>query len=190
MVRRRYRRPDFLWYARDNPTCTSPIRAHFVWFTLGIIVAVFFKCMVALFNPAYRRGEPIRWGLVSYTVVMFSLVTVGTAMRLGVQSISYIDNREFRGTVPGPIGYQGLIVPDAINVIQNVIFALNNWLADGLLVSSLFDTAFILLRCLTSARLALSLLCDLLYEPLGPRLPLPHVPWFIGCVFELSTNRR
>ena len=106
----------------------------------------FFQCIAALFNPVYRRGEPIKWGLVSYTVVMFSLVSAGTAMRLSVQSSSYIDNREFPGTesglLPGPIGYQGLIVPDAINLAQNIIFALNNWLADGLLVSFLLGTSF------------------------------------------------
>ena len=99
--------------------------------------------MTALFNPVHRRGEPIKWGLVSYTVVMFSLVTVGAAVQFYVESISYVDNRDFPGVrgvlPPGPIGYQSLIQPKPISVIQNVTFALSNWLADGFLVSFLFD---------------------------------------------------
>ena len=115
----------------------------FVWIIIGIVVVVFFKCMAALFNPIHRRGEPIKWGLVSYTMIMFSVVTVGTTMQSAVQSISYIDNREFAGAegifVPGPIGYQWFIDNKAVSFTQNVMFSLNNWLADGLLVSSSFD---------------------------------------------------
>ena len=111
----------------------------FVRFIIGIVIIVFFKCMAALLNPDYRRGEPIKWGIVSYTALMFSIVTVGTAAQFYVQSISYIDNREFSG---GPLEYQLAIYSEAINVIQNVAFALSNWLADGFLVSRLFDPAF------------------------------------------------
>ena len=116
----------------------------FVRLILGIVVVVSFKCIAALFNPIYRRGERVKWGLVCYTVVMFSLATIETAMTLDVQSISYIDNREFlaKGALPGPIGYQGILYPEAINIVPNVAYALSNWLADGLLVSSLFDVAF------------------------------------------------
>ena len=106
---------------------TSPVRV-----ILGIVVIVFFKCMAALFDPDHRRGEAIKWGIVSYTVAMFSLVTVGTAAQFDVQSISYIDNRGYHA---GPLGYQLAIYSEAINVIQNVAFALSNWLADGFLVS-------------------------------------------------------
>ena len=109
-------------------------------------IVVFFKCMAALFNPDHRRGEGVKWGLVSYTAVMFSIVTILTAINLDFQSISYIDNREYPGIngliPPGPLGYQQLIVPEAISIIPNVMFALSNWLADGLLVSSLFGTVF------------------------------------------------
>ena len=51
---------------------------------------LFLKCIAALFNHDHQRGEPIKWGLASYTVVMFLLVTIGTTIRLGIQSISYI----------------------------------------------------------------------------------------------------
>ena len=77
---------------------------------------------------------------------MFSLVTIGTVMQLNVQSISYIDSREFPGVKgvlhPGPIGYQGSVQAKTITVVQDIVFILNNWLADGCLVGSLFDVAF------------------------------------------------
>jgi len=104
----------------------------------GIIIVLFFECMAALFNPAHRGGEGIKWGLVSYTVVMFLLITVKTAMNLDVQSISFIDNREFPGTeevpTPGPYGYLWLVSLRAIRIIPTAIFPLTNWLADGLLL--------------------------------------------------------
>ena len=100
--------------------------------------------MVALFDAANRRGERVNWGLVSYTVVMFSFATVLTGMQLTVRSISYIDNRKYPGVEggvpPGPLGYQSFIWSSLLSLIPFLMFALNNWLADGLLVGPLFDT--------------------------------------------------
>jgi len=110
-----------------------------------VVITLFFQCIAALLNPIYRRGEGIKWWFVSHTVAMFSCVTMYTAMNLHIQSISFIDNRE---TVPdptlaisGPLDYQFNIRGMALGLIPNVMFNLNNWLADGLLVSSLFDAA-------------------------------------------------
>ena len=107
---------------------------------------LFFNCAATLFSPVYRRGEPVRWGLLSYTVIVFSLATVTTVMNLHIRSISYIDNRKFPGVKgrlpPGPLGYLYYTSPEAVSIIPNVAFLLNNWLADGLLVSSLFNAAF------------------------------------------------
>jgi uncharacterized membrane protein YgcG len=103
----------------------------------GIVIVLFFQCMGALFNPTHRNGEGVRWGLVAYTAVMFSFVTIFTAMNLDIQSISYIDNREFPGNdelPPGPLGYETLIYSKAISVVPNLMFLMNNWLADGLLL--------------------------------------------------------
>ena len=127
-------------HASDYVLTTSSVR-----FIPGMLVVLFFKCMSALFNPVYRRGEGINWGLVSFTVVMFSLATVCTAMNLDINSISYIDNREYPGdggTAPGPLGYIATVFYKAINIVPNTAFVLNNWLADGLLASFLFDAAF------------------------------------------------
>jgi len=107
---------------------------------------LFFKCITALLTPVDRRRERIKWGLVSYTVAMFSLVTVYTAINLYLLSISYIDNREFPGAGnvqdPGPLGYLESIYSTAITAIPSAMFVSSNWLADGLLVSHLSDVAF------------------------------------------------
>ena len=83
------------------------------------------------------------WGLTIHTVAMFSFATICGAMNLSLMSISYIDNREFPGVdaalAPGPAGYSALIYSQAIKVVPNIMFMLNNWLADGLLVHSLFN---------------------------------------------------
>ena len=115
----------------------------FVRLILGILVVVFFQCMAALLNPVTRERQGIKWGPVSYTVVMFSLATVYTATRLNVQSISFIDNREFPGiglSPPGPLGYMWSN-SRTLCTVPNLMFLLNNWLADGLMVSSLFDVS-------------------------------------------------
>ena len=118
----------------------------YVRFALGFLVALFFKCTAALLNPAYRRGERIKWSLVSYTVVMFSLATIQIAVGTHFQSISYIDNRELPGIVgaisPGPIGYSVFADHETLDILSLVMFFLNAWLADGLSVSSLFDAGF------------------------------------------------
>lgn len=178
----------------------SRLRVHlfvltsFVRLVLGMLVVLFFKCMAALFNPAYRKGEGIRWGLVSFTVLMFSLETVVTSMSLNNLSISYIDNREFPGVErvpsPGPLAYQVTHYFHVTNVIPNFFAVLNSWLADGLLVSSLFGAAFLHWpkRLTLVPPLALSLLHFLLQEHLGHCLPLPHVPQLYGYASVFSAN--
>lgn len=103
----------------------------------GIVIVLFFQCMGSLFSTVYRTREGIRWGLVAYTSTMFSFVTIFTAMNLDIQSVSYIDNRAFPGTdqiPPGPLGYQYLVYSKAISIVPNLMFLLNNWLADSLLL--------------------------------------------------------
>ena len=102
--------------------------------------------MVALLNPVHRRDEGINWWLVFYTMAMFSFVTVYTAANLHNLSMSFVDNRE--PTDPdysGPLVYQSDFIPyTPLGLLVNIMFDLNNWLADGLLVGSLFDAALTL----------------------------------------------
>ena len=101
--------------------------------------------MAAFLNPVHRREEGIKWGFVCYTVVMFSFVTVYTAINLHIQSNSFIDNRqdtrEYLPLVSGPLEYQLYVRKTVLGLIPNGMFTLNNWLADGLLVSPFFDAA-------------------------------------------------
>ena len=144
---------------------------------------LFFKCMIALFSPVYRRGEGIKWGLASYTVIMFSLVTVFTATTLHVLSISYIDNRNFPY---GPYYYLAMS-SRTIGLAFRITFRLNNWLADGLLVSPCLIPSLVQVPNVHSI-LALPVLLILLHTPLGRRLPLPSLLRLRGYVFEPSTN--
>ena len=131
-----------LYGMRKRPPTCPLIHIHLTFRNiLGMLVVLFFKCMTALLSPAYRKGEGIKWGLVSYTVVMFSVATVLTGMDINVLSIAHIDNRDFPGVdglyLPGPYGYYESIYFKPINLIPTAAFVLNNWLADGLLVGSL-----------------------------------------------------
>ena len=141
-----YGRPNAPYYLR---ACLS-VLTSFVLIILGIIIVLFFQCITGLFNPIHHKGERIKWGLVSYTVVTFLIVTVGTTTNLGSQSVSYVDNRDFPGiegrAPPGPFTYQVFTTTSVLSIISSVSFPLNNWLADGLLVSPPSDAAFILPR--------------------------------------------
>jgi hypothetical protein len=99
--------------------------------------------MGALLNTIDRTKGETKWALVVHTVAMFSFVTIYTTMLLNLQSLSYVDNRGFPGegmVSPGPLGYQFSIYSKAISVVPNVMFLLNTWLADGLLVRSVSDS--------------------------------------------------
>lgn len=151
---------------------------------LGIVVAQFFQCMNALLD---RKRREIKWGLMAHTVVMFTCVTVYTAGGLYLQSTSYIDERAFPGVdtiPPGPIGYQYLIIDDPLNSICYVVFYLNQWLADGLLVSSISKSLVQVPEVVAPS--AVPLLCYFRYELLVHHLTMPDVPRFYGCVVDLS----
>ena len=115
---------------------------------LGIVVMLFFQSMAALLNPVHRGGERIKWGLVFYTMLMFSVVTVFAGMSLDKLSISFIDNREFPGAgslePPGPLGYRTFIDSRAPSLIIDLLFFLNGWLADGFLARPSFNAIFTL----------------------------------------------
>jgi len=100
--------------------------------------------MAALLNTVHRR-EGIKWWLVLYTVAMFLFVTVYTTLNHRNDSDMFIDHRpsvlQDGHIYSGPLKYQTLLRKKALGLIPNVMFTLNNWLADALLVSSLFDAS-------------------------------------------------
>ena len=147
--------------------------------------------MHALLYPANSKKGGIQWGLVAHTTTMFVFVTIGTALSLDVQSISYINDRNFPGfdggRAPGPLGYQLLVSSEAINIVPNLMFILNQWLADGLLVSCVFDPSFP--SDLRELLLALSLLYHLFHELLGHRLSCLDVHRLFGYVLQSIASR-
>lgn len=97
--------------------------------------------MSVLLDPTNTTKKSTKWGLVAHTIAMFSFVTISTAASLQIQSISYVDNREFpgfgNGFYRGPFGYQSLIVFTALSDTPSFMFFFNDLLAHGLLVGSL-----------------------------------------------------
>ena len=62
---------------------------------------------------------------------MFAAVTIYTAISL------YIENRDSPGTDELPLGYQHFTCFRVICVVTTIMFVLNNWLADAIMVSSM-----------------------------------------------------
>ena len=110
---------------------------------LGIVVALFFQCMATLLSPADRSGEGIRWARVVHIVALFLFLTIPFGIGFYRLSIEYINNREFPGNdifSPGPTGYNDLLQLNAGTTFANAMFPLNQWLADGLLVSPILSS--------------------------------------------------
>lgn len=98
----------------------------------GVVIVLFFRCMDALLNPINRKMEGLKWPLVAHTVAMFSFVTINCGMNLALQSFAYVDNR---GPTPGPYNFEYCtLYSNPMNTIPEVMFFLNMWLADGLLL--------------------------------------------------------
>ena len=117
-------------------TLKNSFDTFFTQFTiLGIVVVLFFECMISLFALPRRS---FKWILAAHTVAMFSLVTICNAANFRNQSFSYIDERQIPSLeytlIYGPL-YTYLTYQGAIDLIPAVTFVLNGWLADGLLVS-------------------------------------------------------
>jgi hypothetical protein len=130
---------DMLWYASlfITPHLQPTLSTRY----LGIVIGLFVRCMYALFHPTNRIKDAIRWRPVIFTAVMFLFVTLYNATFLVIQSLSYINRRNFPGTPttpPGPIGYyQFLAESNPVYIVADAMFLLNTALSDGLLVSSI-----------------------------------------------------
>lgn len=104
----------------------------------GVVVALFFRCMYALLSPVNRTQEGIRRGLVVHTVAMFALFTIPCMIEVHLKRTAFIDNRDCPGTdqypYPGPSAYGVILNSEPITIAYVVMFPLNQWLADGLLL--------------------------------------------------------
>ena len=104
-----------------------------------------FQCIGALINPANGMRRNVKLGLVAYTLALFLFMTISMAMGRDLFSTIYIDIRNFPGTeeyVSGPLG--GSIIYSENNARVTLISfssPVNQWLSDGLLVSSISNSA-------------------------------------------------
>ena len=108
----------------------------------------FFRCIVALLYPIDRAIRGVRWWLVAHATAMFILLTFATAIQLHALSIDFIDNRNFADDgelPPGPLGYNFVIAYGVISTVYNVVFPLNQMLADGFLVGSVSNSVRLVL---------------------------------------------
>jgi len=60
------------------PTHPLPTLILFARSFTGIIIVLIFQCMAGLFNSVRHGWKGVKWGLVSYTTIMFSFATVFT----------------------------------------------------------------------------------------------------------------
>ena len=134
---------SILYGTHDTPHLYFPHLFTVRSVLLGVLIILFFRCITALLNPANRRGAGIKWWLVAYTVLAFAFATIINGTDLDIQSICYVDNREFPGVdgvlPPGPLGYKLSIRTGALSMTNSVMFFLGHLLADGFLVRCLFD---------------------------------------------------
>src|SRR5579872_7534383 len=75
---------------------------------LAFVIVLLFQCIAALLNPANGMRMSVKWGLIAQAMAMFSFLTVSATTALAIQSVCYIDDREFPGddeNPPGPLGY-------------------------------------------------------------------------------------
>ena len=99
--------------------------------------------MATLLRPTDRSREGIRWTLVAHTIALFLFLTIQKGIGFYNLSIEYINIREFPGNdefPPGPTGYNGLLDLKAGITLANAMFPLNQWLADGFLVSPILSS--------------------------------------------------
>ena len=169
---------------------TLPFRS----IVLGVAIAMFFRCMIALLDPVGRMGKDIKWGSVAHTVAMFLVLTTSTVLGLEMKSVAYVDNRDFHGgdeALLGPLGYYDRILSfRAISAAFSIALPLNQWLADGLLVRTSNTVSNPIIPCSMHIVLsAVSLLHHLFDELLGHGTPVIVVPclhWYA----LISISRR
>ncbi|KAG5644541.1 hypothetical protein DXG03_008196 [Asterophora parasitica] len=124
----------------DTPEVKLIEHADFAGITIsqilyGITIILFFQCMRGLLLPRKSSGIPRNIYMGVYTFALFGLGTVFIAMNARNNELAYIDYRGFPG---GPVMFTFSRYNKAIVIVPNAAFILANWLADGLLVSSLF----------------------------------------------------
>lgn len=141
-----YCAPGEVFSSNPNAPCLNPAgyirrKLEFTALMIGVIlygvtIALFFQSLRALFYPMKGR---VTWGLVTHTVAMFLCLTISVTTELSQLAPFYIDDREY----PQFTASMGILEPweylwgsdwPAMSILSNLMFPLNQWLADGLLL--------------------------------------------------------
>ena len=157
------------------PTCQS-ICTHTLSTrpaALGIAIVLFFQSLDALLHPT--KGK-IKWGFVVHAVAMFSSLTISITIILNQLSISFIDDRD-AAIITDASGksppFQVLVSTPTTHLVSGLMFPLNQWLADGLLVIYDKDPVTLVFDMVSSP--ATSMLCYLRHELFRHSLPRFHI---------------
>lgn len=109
----------------------------------GIVIALLFRCMIALLSPTNRTRGGNRWGLVAHTVALISVATISCGRRF--PSLGRLHRRPrvslWRWAPPGPFGYLLLPKFPAVRTISSSVVQVNQWLVGSLLVSPMRNLA-------------------------------------------------
>lgn len=99
----------------------------------GVHLTLFIWCFHLLLRKKKSRSEYL---LMIYVVLLFIMGNIGNGTNIKVGELTFVDNRNFPG---GPNEYfsQG---GGTVGLTCNVIYIINTWFQDGLLVKNLFVT--------------------------------------------------
>ena len=157
----------------------------------GIVMALFCQCIIVLLGHINPIKGGMKWALLTHTLVMFVFLTLPVGITLSGYGISYIEGRRFLGYgeyPPGPLGYGDILNTKAVITVFSIMFPLNQWLADGLLVGPVSNP--VAAGVSDVAPLVASLLCHLFNEMVGHSLSVSDVPCLYRYVLKSSMRWR
>ena len=100
----------------------------------GAQLVLFCLCFRLLYNQLSHNNSRSTLSILLFLCVAFILGTLFMASIADFAQLSFIDNRNFPG---GPEAFESEMNTNPIELMGNVVFTLQNWLCDGLLVSAL-----------------------------------------------------
>jgi hypothetical protein len=102
----------------------------------GVVVTLFFMCFSVLYRQtATRVRSRQRIILWVYICVVFILNTLFIAANSQFTQLAFIDDRNYPG---GPAQFENDMWSIPIDEVNNVVFVLQNWMNDGMIVSVVF----------------------------------------------------
>jgi hypothetical protein len=103
----------------------------------GVVVTLFCMCFSVLYRQAATR-ERSRQRIILwvYICIVFILNTLFIAANSKFTELAFIDDRNYPG---GPAQFENDMWSIPIDEVNNVVFVLQNWMNDGMIVSVVFN---------------------------------------------------